>query len=322
MEHYWQGVLLNNSLMCCSECYGCHRNYTIIKHEEFLSIENTSRPLFISHVFVTEQLFFDRHPPRKLFQPVRPIIAESMDDSQSSRSDEEPFLVKHPAKMHRQHAWSQNLVVVIWLTGHIIMFTILGLTLVLIIQHAILNATFSKSSTASPEQNTEFGGLPVHHDDPNGLYVICPSTGGPSTALQAGCKFDLFANGWTPGPCFDAEKHDWFVNQRDYYFWLDKDKNHRVHQEELLKGTLEYPEVFVSFEEHYEHCRYLLNGTQRYAHDPTLGVLDIHMDMGHMNHCIDILGESRDPLTLETEVIAYFGYRKCFLPHSDIASGA
>lgn len=82
-----------------------------------------------------------------------------MDGSQSPISDEEPFLVKHPAKMHRRHAWNQNLVVVILLTVHIIILTILGITLVLIIQHPILNATFSESSRASPEKNTEFGGL-------------------------------------------------------------------------------------------------------------------------------------------------------------------
>jgi hypothetical protein len=173
---------------------------------------------------------------------------------------------------------------------------------------------------SSLQKRTEFGGLPVQYDDPQGPYVICPSTGGAAAARKAGCGFDLFANGWAPGPCFDAEKHDYFVNQRDYYFWEDKAKNHRVHQDKLLEGNLEYPELFVSFEEHYEHCRYLLNGTKRYAHNPTLGVLDIHMDEEHMNHCIDFLKESRDPYNLEEGVIAYFGHRKCFLPRSDTNS--
>jgi hypothetical protein len=238
-----------------------------------------------------------------------------MDDNQWSTSEKEPFLLNHPVKMRHRQAWNPKLVVAIWLTGHIILFAILGSVLVLTIENTILNAAFS-----TPKKKIEFGGLPVRYDDSNGPYVICPSTGGPSAALQAGCKFDLFANGWAPGPCFDAEKHAYFVNQRDYYFWLDKDKRHRVHQDKLLEGTLEYPELFVSFEEHYEHCRYLLNGTQRYAHDPTLGVLDVHMNMEHMNHCIDFLRESRDPHTLEVGVKAYFGYKKCFLPRSDSSS--
>ena len=249
-----------------------------------------------------------------------PVTKESMDDGQWPTSEKEPFLLNSPVRMHRWRTWNPKVVVAIWLTGHIVLFAILGGALIFTIQDTILKVAIHNSNTASPTRVEKFGGLTVQYDDPQGPYVICPSTGGPSAALQAGCKFDLFANGWAPGPCIDAEKHDYFVNQRDYYFWMDKDKRHRVHQEELLTGTLEYPELFVSFEEHYEHCRYLLNSTMRYAHDPTLGVLDIHMDEEHMTHCIDFLRESRDPYTLEVGVIAYFGFRKCFLPRSDTAS--
>lgn len=239
-----------------------------------------------------------------------------MDDGQWSSSEKEPFLLNSPVRMHHRQAWNPKLVVAIWLTGHIILFAILGGALILTVQDTILKVAISSSSTASTNRKMEFGGLPVQYDDPDGPYVICPSTGGPSASLQAGCKFDLFANGWAPGPCIDAEMHDYFLNQHDYYFWLDMDKRHRVHQDDILKGTMEYPELFVSFEEHYEHCRYLLNSSLRYAHDPTLGILDIHRNEEHMQHCIDFLSESRDPYTLETGVIAYFGYKKCFLPRS------
>lgn len=201
---------------------------------------------------------------------------------------------------------------------HIVLFSILGGTLVLTVKSTILNAALPNS----PQKAPEFGGLPVQYNDPTGPYIICPSTGGPSSAFEAGCQMDLFANGWVPGPCFDAEKHAYFVSLHDYRFWADEEKKHRVHQDALLSGTLEYPELFVSFEEHWEHCRYLLNGTQRHAHDPRLGILDIHMDTEHINHCIDFLQESRDPYNLEKDVIAYFGYRKCFLPRLHLASAA
>lgn len=243
-----------------------------------------------------------------------------MDDYPSSILEKEPFLLNRSLTSHRRKAWNQKLVVAIWLTSHVILFATLGGVLVLVIKNTIRNAAFFNGSMSTQERQIEFGGLPVQYDDPNGPYVICPSDGGPSAALQAGCKFDLFANGWTPSPCFDMEKHDYFVNQHDYYFWEDTEKRHRIHQEKILEGTIEYPELFVSFEEHYEHCRYLLNATKRYAYDRTLGALDIHLDEEHMNHCIDFLSESRDPYTLEVGVIAYFGYRKCFLPRSDKVS--
>lgn len=246
-----------------------------------------------------------------------------MDDNQFS-SEKEPFLLDHPVEMHHRHrqAWNPKLVVAIWLTSQIIIFAIFGSVLILTIKDTILNAVFSNIGIDSPSREKTFGGLPVQYDDPIGPYVTCPSIGGPSTALQAGCSLDLFANGWVPRPCFDAEKHDYFISQRDYYFWLDEDGRQRVHQDKLLEGTLEYPELFISFEEHYDHCRYLLNTTKRYAHDPSLGVLDLHVDDGHMDHCIDFLRESREPLFVEVGTKAYFGYRKCYLPSSETASVA
>jgi hypothetical protein len=49
-----------------------------------------------------------------------------------------------------------------------------------------------------------------------------------------------------------------------------------------------------------------------------LGILDSHLDVRHMRHCIDFLKEERDPYHLE-DVKAYFEYRKCFLPRSSMA---
>lgn len=256
------------------------------------------------------------------------------DNNQWSTSEKEPFLLDDTNKVTRRQAWKPNFsVLAICLTVHVLLFALLGSALVLTVKETLLTyttpaakaeaVTASNKPSAQKQQMAlqEFGGLPVQHDDRKGPYVICPPTGGhPSTAFDAGCHMDLFANGWVPGPCFDREKHDYFVGLHDYYFWHDEAKQHRVHQEELLAGVIEpYPELFVSFEEHWEHCRYLLNTTQRYAHDPTVGVLDVHTNHEHMEHCIDFIRESRDPYNLEDGVIAYFGYRKCYLPRSNAA---
>uniref|UniRef100_A0A1Y1MQ05 Uncharacterized protein n=1 Tax=Photinus pyralis TaxID=7054 RepID=A0A1Y1MQ05_PHOPY len=247
--------------------------------------------------------------------------SKSMDDngSQWSGLEKEPFLLNDGVKKHRQRACSSTLLMAVWLASHIIASAILGTVFVLNIKANFREAGFLDKDRASANIPAEFGGLPVRHDNSKGPYVTCQSTGGPEAARQAGCRFDLFVNGWVPSPCFDGQKHDYFVEQHDYYFWVDKEKRQRIPQEKLLEGTLEYPELFVSFEEHYEHCRYLLNATKRYAHNPNLGVLDVHMDEEHMNHCIDFLRESRDPYTVEKGVMAYFGYRKCFLPRLDMA---
>lgn len=238
-----------------------------------------------------------------------------MESSPFLAAEEKAFLDNDTGGMLRRRSWTTKSVIAFSLAVHILLFAVLGSILVFTV-----NKDIPKSTQSGLYQATEFGGLPVQFDDPTGPYTICPSAGGPLKAIEAGCQMDLFANGWVPAPCFDTDRHNYFTNLHDYRFWADEGRRHRVHQDTLLKGNLDYPELFVSFEEHWEHCRYLLNGTQRHVHNPNLGILDIHMDAEHMNHCIDFLQESRDPYTLEEDVIAYFGYRKCFLPRLHLNS--
>ncbi|KAM3435419.1 hypothetical protein MY4824_004885 [Beauveria thailandica] len=236
-----------------------------------------------------------------------------------SESEKEPFLSSEVRERHSRRVCLATLGIGVLLAGHIVVSLVFGSVLITNIKSIFRNAGLLENDEDFVKAVSSFGGLPVLHDKHDEPYVTCKSTGSPAAARQAGCKFDLFVNGWVPSPCFDAEKHDYFVNLRDYYFWVDSEKQQRVHQEKLLEGNLEFPELFVSFEEHFEHCRYLLNATKRYAHNPRFGVLDVHRDEEHMNHCIDFLKESRDPYTVELEVRAYFGYRKCYLPRWDKA---
>ncbi|KAI0147839.1 hypothetical protein GGR57DRAFT_475998 [Xylariaceae sp. FL1272] len=174
--------------------------------------------------------------------------------SQLSVSEEEAFLPKYPQKWHNSRGRKAKIVLATSITLNFILFLLLGGAIVDNIEDVILlDSTSTSSNPRLPERKTDFGGLPVQHNDRRGPYVICPTEGGPSAALAAGCHFDLLANGWVPHPCFDAEKHAYFVDGRDYYFCLDKEKAHRVTQDTLMEGTLEYPELFVSFEEHYLH---------------------------------------------------------------------
>jgi hypothetical protein len=139
-------------------------------------------------------------------------------DNRWSTSEKDPFLSDDSFKMQHGPALNSKLMASIWLTVHVALFAILGSVVVVTTENQILKAVSSAASMSS-----EFGGLPVQHDDPNGPYVICPNDG-PAAALQAGCQFNLFANGWSPAPCFDEDLHTFFVNQRDYYFWADKNK--------------------------------------------------------------------------------------------------
>ncbi|KAH6719401.1 hypothetical protein BKA61DRAFT_597510 [Leptodontidium sp. MPI-SDFR-AT-0119] len=153
----------------------------------------------------------------------------------------------------------------------------------------------------------------IFHDPLHGPYITCPED--PVLARQENCHFDLLANGWIPSPCFDSVLYHDFMDGRDYGFFEDIQGKRRVDQEVIMEGdTSTYPEgLFVTFHEHFEHCRYLLNGSSRAIAPPFTGVLDIFRNTPHLQHCIHLLTQSREPGSIETTVKAYFGSHRCYL---------
>lgn len=155
-------------------------------------------------------------------------------------------------------------------------------------------------------------GLEVQHDSV-GTFIACPDD--PFSARRSGCSFDLLANGWIPAPCFDATLNHDFVNGRDYGFFLDRKGDYRVHQDTVMEGdNSRYPEgLWVTFEEHVSHCRYLVNGSIRAVSRPEGAFLDVFLDRDHMMHCFGVLGESRPSGHIETYVKAFFESRRCYV---------
>lgn len=134
-------------------------------------------------------------------------------------------------------------------------------------------------------------------------------------ARQQNCHFDLLANGWIPSPCFDAEMHHDAVDGKNYEFFEDIKGEIAIDQSEIMKGdNARYPAgLFVTFHEHFEHCRYILNGSARALEPPFTGLLDDFRDSAHLRHCVDIMTQSRKPLHIETTVKAYFTSHRCYL---------
>ncbi|KAI8936758.1 hypothetical protein NX059_006005 [Plenodomus lindquistii] len=154
--------------------------------------------------------------------------------------------------------------------------------------------------------------LRIQHDN-NGAFITCPDD--PMSARESGCSFDLLANGWIPAPCFDAPMHHDFVDGHDYGFFLDRNGEHRVHQDTIMEGdNSRYPDgLWVTFEEHVSHCRYLVNGSVRATSRPDAAFLDVYLDRDHMMHCFGVMGEQRAPSHIETMVKAFFETRRCYI---------
>lgn len=154
--------------------------------------------------------------------------------------------------------------------------------------------------------------LRIQHDS-IGSFIVCPAD--PLSARKSGCSFDLLANGWIPAPCFDAIMHHDFVDGSDYGFFYDRNGERRVHQDTIMEGdNSRYPEgLWVTFEEHISHCRYLVNGSIRAVSRSDTAFLDVYLDQDHMMHCFGVLGESRPSSQIETYVKAFFESRRCYI---------
>jgi hypothetical protein len=159
---------------------------------------------------------------------------------------------------------------------------------------------------------SNFTGLEVQHDS-IGTFIACSED--PISARDSGCSFDLLANGWIPAPCFDATLHHDSIDGSDYGFFLDRNGKDRVYQDTIMEGdNSRYPEgLWVTFEEHVSHCRYLVNGSIRAVSRPEPAFLDVYLDRDHMMHCFGVLGESRPSDHIETYVKAFFESRRCYI---------
>ncbi|KAJ0421163.1 hypothetical protein BJY00DRAFT_312346 [Aspergillus carlsbadensis] len=155
--------------------------------------------------------------------------------------------------------------------------------------------------------------LPLEHDATHGPYIECPEIALHNNPPD--CTFDLFAHGWVPSPCFDAQMHKGMVATQKYEFFRSRLGDEKITQDVVLQGnrSLYNAELWASYPFHVDSCLYLLNGSVRATAMRSGGTLDSWVDGGLMQHCLDLIREKRDPKKIDTRVKTAFGSRKCFL---------
>ncbi|EKG13615.1 hypothetical protein MPH_09224 [Macrophomina phaseolina MS6] len=180
---------------------------------------------------------------------------------------------------------------------------------------------FAVSATASAKLSTSqnhavesFDGFPIKTDEV-GDYIECPADS-PESARMAGCSFDVLLYGWLPNACFDEEMYRDITSGADYGFYLDRQGQLPIAMAELMKGDyMRYPEAYVSVEEHWQHCTYMLNSSLRFRAKMPPTSLNLHLDQHHIGHCLKFL---LDPATKRsrdvTQTRALFtAKRRCYL---------
>lgn len=186
---------------------------------------------------------------------------------------------------------------------------------------ALIAAIFSIATAASTELSASpktaaasFKQFPIKTDE-LGDYIECP-TESPEAAQKAGCTFDVLLYGWLPDACFDADMYRDITAGADYGFYLDREGQRPVAMAELMKGDyVQYPEAYVSVEEHWQHCTYMLNSSLRFRAKEPPTALNLHLDQHHIGHCLKFLLDPATTRSLEvTQTRALFSAkRRCYL---------
>lgn len=138
--------------------------------------------------------------------------------------------------------------------------------------------------------------------DEHGRYIQCPGDSSDA-ARQAGCSFDVLLYGWLLSPCFDEEMYSYHAKPGsgfDYGFYDDEEGTEGIPMTELMEGNYErYPEAFVSYEEHWQHCSYLLNTSVRFRWKEPAVFLNVHLHQEHMSYCLEYITNPESSRSLE-----------------------
>lgn len=169
------------------------------------------------------------------------------------------------------------------------------------------------------DEDTTFGRYEVNSDE-HGRYLQCPGTSS-AAARQAGCAFDVLLYGWLPRPCFDEATYAYHVkpgSHFDYGFYADAAGTWGIPMTELMEGDTErYPAAYVSHEQHWQHCSYLLNTSVRFRWRAPAVVLDVHLHQQHMADCLEHITNPGASRSLEVDSDSpkadFTAKRRCYI---------
>lgn len=157
---------------------------------------------------------------------------------------------------------------------------------------------------AAGEDDPFDGGRYETNSDEHGRYLECPGTSS-AAARRAGCAFDVLLYGWLPRPCFDEATYAYHVkpgSHFDYGFYADAAGTWGIPMTELMEGDTErYPAAYVSHEQHWQHCSYLLNTSVRFRWREPAVVLDVHLHQQHMADCLEHITNPGASRSLEVD---------------------
>ena len=127
-----------------------------------------------------------------------------------------------------------------------------------------------------------------------------------SEALSLHCQYDPMSFAWLPPACYDSELTSEFLQLQDWSWYPDLKSTKAVPLSAVFKGEFDY--LYVSWEYHLTHCAYMWKkmASAIESKSPLDGYI---ADIGHTNHCAEMLTKDR-PRNL-TNTLIYTKFVDC-----------
>lgn len=145
------------------------------------------------------------------------------------------------------------------------------------------------TTPSSSSSSTSYAARPDRHNVTTGAHLL---TCGPDVAAAkaSGCRYDVLLNNWVPGPCFDQEFIDEYLDDDSWAGYADEAMTVRLTSREMS----ERPSYWTSMRDHVNHCAMMWRKQFWVLYEERRALDTVIASPGHTDHCAQFLTDAHD----------------------------
>lgn len=198
----------------------------------------------------------------------------------SKSTESQPFLSKYsddPTEPELPHHYQLALSRRTRIISHTLVFLLTSLLWLLIITLLTHPAKIIWSTTNTTP------GEPNYNITSNARLQTCGNT--TTSALSAGCKYDVLLNNWIPSPCYDDEFIQEYTDDESWGAYADANLTIQLSPQEMSESEYYY----TSVRDHINHCAILWKKQFFALYEERRAIDTIVASAGHTDHCAQYL---------------------------------
>lgn len=144
------------------------------------------------------------------------------------------------------------------------------------------SAVHTHTSTSSSLQGSR------HNVTSGARLLTCGSD--VATARASGCRYDVLLNNWVPGPCYDQEFVDEYLDDDSWAGYADEALTVRLTEREMSEREW----YWTSLRDHVNHCAMMWRKQFWVLFEERRALDTVIANPGHTDHCAQYLTDAGD----------------------------